>query len=62
MHDQMGRRMLTMNRTVAIWGDGKNLGKTLMAWAVEYPLLFVRPFHEDLRTLERLRKSPVQHI
>lgn len=31
--------VLTMNCTLAICGGGKHLSKTLMAWAVEYPLL-----------------------
>lgn len=31
----------TMSRTLASWGGGKNLGKTLIAWAVVYPLFLV---------------------
>lgn len=30
-----------MNRTLAVCGEGKNLSKTLTAWAVEYPLLLI---------------------
>lgn len=31
----------TMSRTLASWGGGKNLGKTLIACAVVYPLFLV---------------------